>query len=343
MFWLSAFLTKQSILPFAILLMCFHWEQRLRTLSGLAVLGSGVVAIIKTFDSLTSGWFYFYVFDVPRANADLFLRRAFGVLPRDIFRPLGPVCIVILAAILFTHPNWRSLSARFYALSSSLILFCGFIRMHAGSSINSLMPAWALLAVIFGICFALIDRWLEHQPRTQRNAGAVLLLSTALVQLLSGFYHPGQYVPKPYDEAAVAAIIHQAQEQPGDVYIFQHPYYEVLAGKTEYADSYSLHDTLVALDPAARQKLQTEMRVALGNHSISGVFFDSSDSTEWFNTLMNLDPKWENDYPVRMHAPATEPTTDGSWLVLRCPLPTSGYDFFSASMSAPAIEGCSAH
>jgi hypothetical protein len=127
------------------------------------------------------------------------------------------------------------------------------------------------------------------------------------------------------------------------VYVVQHPYYGVLAGKSEYADSYSLHDTLSALDPATRQQLQTEMATAFGNHSLSGVFFDRPGSAEDFSKLMNLDPKWENGYPVRMHAPATEPATDGSWLVLRCPLPASDYGSISAPMSAPIIEGCPAH
>jgi hypothetical protein len=343
LFWLSAFLTKQNILPFAVLLMCFHWEQRLRTLSGLAVLGSGVVAIVKTLDSLTAGWFYFYVFDVPRANTNLHLRAGLAVLPRDILAPLGLACIVILAATLFTPPNWRSLGVRFYAISASLIFFCALIRMHQGSSSNSIMPAWALLAVVFGICFARMDAWLESQPPAQSNAGGVVLLSAVLAQLLSGLYHPGQHMPSPSEEAAVATIIHQIQEQPGDVYVVWHPYYGVLAGKSEFAGVGALHDTLAALDPAARHRLQTEIGAVLRNPSLSGVFFDSPCSAEDFNTLMNLDSKWENGYPVRMQAPATGPATAGSWLVLRCPLPASDYGSISAPMSAPVIEGCPAH
>jgi hypothetical protein len=342
LFWLSAFVTKQSILPFAILLMCFHWEHRWRTLSGLAILGAGAIAIIKTLDSLTDGWFHFYVIDTPKANADLHLQRAFGLLPRDILAPLGPACIVILAAILLTRLNWRSLSVRFYAISSSLIFLCGLIRMHGGSSINSIMPAWALLAVVFGICFARIDTWLESQPLEQWKAGSVLLLSAVLVQLLCGFYPPGQYLPTSDEQAAVAAVIRQAQEQPGDVYINWHTYYGVLAGKSEFADECALHDTLAALNPASRHRLQSEMGAVLSSHSLSGVFFESADSVEWFNKLMNLDAKWENEYPVRMQAPATEPTTAGSWLVLRCPLPANEYGSISAPLSAPVIEGCTA-
>jgi hypothetical protein len=343
LFWLAAFATKQSILPFAILLMCFHWEQLLRTLSGLAVLGSGAVAMVKAMDSLTAGWFHFYVFDVPRANANLHLRAGLAVLPRDILASLGPACIVILAAMLFTHPNWRSLGVRFYAVSSSLILFCALIRMHQGSSSNSIMPAWALLAVVFGICFARIDRWLETQPPAQRNAACVLLLSAALVQLLSGLYHTGQYLPTPSEQAAVATIIRQVQEQPGDVYVNWHPYLGMLGGKSEYADYGSFHDTLAALDPSSRYRLQSEMGAVLSSPALSGVFFDGADSVEDFNKLMNQDSKWENGFPVRMHAPGAEPGTAGSWLVLRCPLPASEYGSASAPISPPAIEGCPTH
>jgi hypothetical protein len=253
---------------------------------------------------------------------------------------LGPACIVILAAILFTPPNWRSIGARFYLISGSLILLCGFIRMHQGSNINSVMPAYALLATVSGICFARIDRWLEFQPLTPRNSGAVLLLSTMLVQLVSGIYHPGIYWPSPEKQAAVETLIHQAKEQAGDVYVVRHPYYGILAGKSEYADQVSLHDTLVALDPPVRQQLQTEMGGMFVNHVFAGVFFDGADSAAEFNTLMNLDPQWEKWYPVRMHAPNTDATTAGTWLVLRCPLPAIEYGSISAPLLPPAIEGC---
>jgi hypothetical protein len=156
--WTLAFQTKQSILPAAFVMLCFdfgmHRRRLQRTLTGVLVLALGAAGTMLWLNHATGGWYSFYVFTVPAANADLLLRTAALFLPGDLLRPLALALIVIVAAALFTRPAWHSHAARFYLAACFLVPLFWWIRTHSGSTVNALMPIYALVAVLFGIALA---------------------------------------------------------------------------------------------------------------------------------------------------------------------------------------------
>ena len=135
--WTLAFLTKQSILPAALLMLCSLLSpgdsRRLRrTLTALATFVALVAAALAWLNRSTAGWFDFYAFKIPSANADIRLRALLVFLPVDLLRPLALLLILILAAAVLRPPSLRNAATRFYLASLSLVpLFGGFVPMRA--------------------------------------------------------------------------------------------------------------------------------------------------------------------------------------------------------------------
>jgi hypothetical protein len=100
--WTLAFQTKQSILPAAFVMLCFDFGMQRgrlqRTVSGVTALALGAAGSVLWLNHATGGWFNFYIFTVPGANADLQLRTAALFWPIDILRPLALALIVLFAA-----------------------------------------------------------------------------------------------------------------------------------------------------------------------------------------------------------------------------------------------------
>lgn len=346
LFWLVTFTTKQSILPVAIVALCFHFERRLRTVAGLAVLGIGAGAILTIANRITSGWFSFYVFKVPAAGSHFIPRSAVLYLPLDLFVPMGIACLIILTAFLLVRPDWRQPHIRFYLLTLLFVPFCGYIRVHTGATTNTEMPLYAVIALLGGLSFAWLDRWIQDQwlqtPELQpiavhtRWLGTVILLGAAAVQLSTGLYGPGDYVPIAEARRSLDAVMQETKQMPGDVFIPTQPFYAVMAGKTGYADHVSLYWVLSALDPVSRARLQRQFADILADPKVSAVFLDSTSFVTTYDELLNISPQWTDRFPVKSYAPGVDPITRPAVLYSLCPLPVSDYHTISPPIAPQA-------
>jgi hypothetical protein len=314
--WTVAFLTKQTILPVAFVMLCFDFPQRKRTAIGLATLAGAAGGCFLWMQHTTQGWYSFYVFTVPGAAADLLLRQALEYWPLDLFRPLGLALAIILAAFFFTKPSLQHRGTRFYICTLVFLPLFWFVDSHAGSSINAVMPVYALLAVLFGISFSrLCESVARHQGEAWRFAISFLLI-VCLVQEAAGISNPGRLRVNPEDGAAISSVIRTVQALPGEVYVVEHPYYGVLAGKASYADGAVLYETMKPANPEVRERLHTEMEAALKQGLFSAVVLDSEQSTMSLNTTLHLDPTWEARFLSPSLIPGTLRTTKPAWIMI---------------------------
>jgi len=342
LFWLLTFTTKQSVLPIAFVALCFHFERRLRTLAGLAVLAIGAGSIVAIANRITSGWFSFYVFKVPRAGSYFVPRMALVYLPMDIFAPMGITCLVILAAFLLPRLDWRQPTIRFYLLTLLFVPLCGYIHMHIGAAPNTEMPVFAVFAMLGGLSFAWLEEWLHADMTDQASAqlrwlGSVILPCAMAVQLCTGLYGPHDYAQLGESKTNTEAVIREIQQMPGQVYLPTHPYYAVMAGKTGYADFISLFWVLPALDPVSRAQLEQQIGGILNDPQVSGVFLDNTGSMDQFDELLHLAPNWIDRFPVRTYVPGVASPARPSLLFSVCPLPESDYQLVSQPVAPP---GC---
>jgi len=316
--WALAFQTKQSILPAAFLMLLSQWEpgnakQIRRTLTGIAAFAALAFGSVAWLNHRTAGWYSFYVFRVPGANADIKLRALFVFWPNDMLRPLALALILIAAAALFTPPSLRSRATRFYLAALSLIPLFWWIRAHAGSTVNSLMPIYALLAVLFGIAIA---RLMKTLPQNAASPALLLILLAVFAQESAGIYNPGDYLPLSETTASLHTVVDDIRSQPGDVYVAQHPFYAYLAGKPTHADLVSIHDAMRPKDPI-HAELSQEMQQALADHNFSSIVLNQPADAVLIDTIDNGDAGWRNNFPVQENIPQTTPTVRPYWILTR--------------------------
>jgi len=318
--WTLAFQTKQSILPAAFVMLCFDFGMQRgrlqRTVSGVTALAIGAAGSVLWLNHATGGWFNFYIFTVPGANADLQLRTAALFWPIDILRPLALALIVIAAAALFTRPVWRSHAARFYLAACSMVPLFWWIRTHSGSTVNALMPIYALVAVLFGIAMARLLTAMPSLPQPAARAGVLLVLLAALTQEAAGIYNPGAFRPNPQTGTSMAAVVAHVRRIPGDVFVPQHPYYAYLAGKPTEADITSLHD---AMRPggAVSDELRAQLQSAFATHRYAAVIVDSPEDLPAMDALMGS-ADWRSGFPVQHTIPQVWTAMHPDWILLPC-------------------------
>lgn len=255
--WTLAFLAKQTIFPVALVMLCVDWKRPRRLLLGVGslLLMTGVCS--RLLDHATNGWFWFYAFTVPHANADLRLRPAVFFVPSQLIAPYGIALLIIAVAWIRTVPSLANLRTRFYLMAGAALFgLCWFLQAHAGATANTPMPAYAILAVAFGISFARLDAAFASTPREMARA---FLLAAAAIPLVSWVYNPHDFMPRRDLIASQGDLTAWLRVFPGDVYLPAHPYEGVLAGKQWHADNTSLHDALrpdlPGVDAAVRSKI----------------------------------------------------------------------------------------
>ncbi|MGC1871320.1 MAG: hypothetical protein WA700_10210 [Acidobacteriaceae bacterium] len=259
--WTLAFLAKQTIFPVALIMLCVEWKRPRRLLLGVGSFLLMTAVCSRLLDHATNGWFWFYAFTVPQANADLWLRPAVFYVFSQWIAPFGVALLIIAIAWAWARPSLTNFKTRFYVLAAvSLFGLCWFLQAHGGATANTPMPAYAILAVIFGISFARLDAALVF---ASREAARVFLLAAVAIPLVSWVYNPHDFIPHRDLIASQRDLTAWLRVFPGDVYLPAHPYEGVLAGKQWHPDTAALHDALrpdlPEVDNAVRVKIAEEV------------------------------------------------------------------------------------
>ena len=259
--WTLAFLAKQTIFPVALVMLCVEWKRPRRLLLGVGSFLLMTALASRLLDHATHSWFWFYAFTVPHANADLWLRPAVFYVPSQLVAPFGVALLVIGMAWVWTRPSLANSRTRFYLLAGAALFgLCWFLQAHAGATANTPMPAYAILAVIFGISFARLDAAFAF---ASRETGRIFLLAAVAIPLVSWIYYPHDFMPHPDLVTSQKELISWLRVFPGDVFLPSHPYEGVLAGKQWHPDNAALHDALrpdlPEVDTAVRAKIAEEV------------------------------------------------------------------------------------
>ena len=119
-------------------------------------------------------------FLAPGAETHLAPHLAFGLLAS-----FSAALIIVAAALLLTGAHWGNPAARFYLWSGgALVLICWILASRPGTSGNVAMPAYAFLAVAFGIALHALYTGFHGLPIARSQAGLTLLLFAACAQFV---------------------------------------------------------------------------------------------------------------------------------------------------------------
>ena len=132
-------------------------------------------------------------------------------------------------------------------------------RLHTGGYDNVLMPAYAGVAIYFGVGFGLAMK--EFAPGSR--ARLALFLAVAL-QFVGLFYWPQAQVPSAANRRQGEAILQRIGDFQGQVFWAGHPWYLHMLGKPTQAQDVAITDILRALEANEwKQRLADEMQAAV--------------------------------------------------------------------------------
>ncbi len=272
--WLLAFLAKQTIFPVAVVMLCTDWKRPRRLLLGLGSFLLMTAVTVRWLNHATHGWFWFYAFTVPGANADLLLRPAIFYVPSQLLAPFGVALLIVAMAWVRTRPNADHFETRFYLLAFlSLVGLCWFLQAHGGATSNTPMPAYAILAVVFGISFGRLHADLALASRERAR---VLLLAAVAIPFLSWAYNPHDVMPHRDLLASRQQLIAWLRGFPGEVFLPAHPYEGVLAGKQWHPDNAALHDALQPNIAGIRGPLTAQIVAEIDQEKFDVIVLDGS-------------------------------------------------------------------
>jgi hypothetical protein len=222
-----AIVTKQTqaAAALALLLYAARWPRQRFLPYALALAAVlGVVLLIVWLQS--GGWAWFYLVDLPRRHhlQDQYLLNFWpsDILPRFTL-PLvfGPMFFVARAA----RRDFRAVV--FYALALASLLGTAWVaRLNLLASYNVLAPAFAVLAVMFGLG---VGAFLELLQRAPQVRGYVLGL--CLAELLILGYNPRLSVPYRSDGWAGDRLVAGIGALPGRVFAPDYGEFALMAGK----------------------------------------------------------------------------------------------------------------
>jgi hypothetical protein len=305
--WVLAFQTKQSVLPLAVVLLgaeiayqkVLKHRYSLRSAAPLITFLVVAGASIVWLNHVTGGWYSFYVFHVA-ASLGIEWRQVVLYLPTLLLAPFGIAWMLVLAAIFLagnvreSNPIEKQATLYFGIVSVVLLAGTWFVVAHKGASQNAMMPMYAWVAVLFGIALARLLDWAEQQASQKVKAlSTPLILAVALAQLLALVYNPRPFIPPPAAVARTAGFIEQLRSIPGDVYVLNHSYDALLAGKQPHAEGEALGAVLDAKAGDVSAGLRAQLNSAVAAHQYAAIVIDDGDpaDTAW---------KFERSYPLEM-------------------------------------------
>jgi hypothetical protein len=307
--WVVVFQTKQTVLPLAVVVLAAEWQRPRRMVAALATFAVAAAASVLWLNHATSGWYGFYIFGVAR-GLPLVLRQAVLFVPVSVIAPMAVAWAVIVAAAVATRARLEP--AMFYA-TVSVALFGGiwFVEAHRGASVNSVMPVYAWTAVLFGVAIA---RLLDFAESSAAPRLALVVLLAAAVQFVGLIYNPGRYVPPADAVAKTQRFIDQLRSLPGDVYVLNHSYDAVLAGKQPHAEGEALGAVLDADPKGLGRQLRAQLDAAMEQHRYSAVVIDDLATTD---TIWGF----EKQYPMEISTGLANYrylTSQAQWFLLPC-------------------------
>ncbi|MCX7736570.1 MAG: glycosyltransferase family 39 protein [Candidatus Kapabacteria bacterium] len=282
LFAFLSYFTKQSTLSFALFVMIYLiiFERKGFWTYSITFIGLVLITTI-IYNYSTSGWYYFWNFELPAAHRWNF---EFTILffTRDIFEHTG---IAVAFAFFYFFINYRNRKDKSIDIDKTYIfylfvflgMFAGsyFSRLHYGGFLNVIIPAYTILAIMTGLCYNQIMNLINSNSHNEKQINytfQIILNLMVIAQFLAVVYDPGLQLPSEKDFQAGNEFIEKVKEQEGDVLIPGNTYtYYILAGKKNYAHIELIND-LYEHNETYGKKVMNDFKNKLENHYFTVIY-----------------------------------------------------------------------
>ena len=259
-----AFMTKQpaliAVAPLALYLLVVDRRAALAFCAGFAALAVVATAGLAV---LSDGWYWYYVFDVPRLRLAVSPRSTHAV--SFWTSDLLPFAIAIAGGMVVAvrRREWRHI-----ALVTGLILSAWLSRLEGGAWNNTVMPAYLAASVLLG----LLLRSGELAPLARH--------AVALVQLLLLRYDPRPFVPGTRHLAEGEMFLHSLRSMRTPVLVLDHGQWATQAGLAEFAHGWAVTDVVWADRGLTGTGLESEIRAAIAQRRFATI--NDENERSWF-------------------------------------------------------------
>jgi hypothetical protein len=277
-----AFFTKQTALVvFAPFLFAAAVARVRSWLAFSAALAVTVVVGCLVLDAGSDGWFAYYVFDLPTQH-----RIRWWKLERfwrlDVLRRL-PVAVAAAVAFFGLRRFGAKDPTRLYypCLAIGTLLASLLSRLHSGGYGNVLMPAYAGLAVLFGLG---VSESLRSGFARRRPLAPTAIYVLCLIQFAMLAYDPAAQIPSERDRSAGERLVETIRGFEGDVLVVSHGYLADLAGKPRSAQWMAIADVLRARDGSVKEDIEREIEDAIREQRFAAIITDE----DWYEEELEV-------------------------------------------------------
>lgn len=261
-----AFLAKQSALGLLPLLALYAIAFKRRF--GVAFAASSVAAVaasVLAFQFASDGWFLYYLFELPTGHETIGTRYL-TFWTDDLLAPFGIAAAFSLAFVLIAAGRSQYERVAFYTLAfGGLVGLSWQARLHDGGWPNTVIPAYAALAIGFGLAVGFGLRAASRLEDGDLSPAAirVAVFAVVFVQLVSLAYVPTHHVPTADDRERADRAVQMVESMNDPVFSPIYPYVAARAGGGPSAHKAALADVLRASPHDAQERLRENLSASL--------------------------------------------------------------------------------
>lgn len=287
-----AFFTKQLALPIILftgiisLVTTFgrSWPQWL----SMGVIGT---AVFLGLESISSGWFSFYTIDTSLQHARVgdiwhFLKQLIASMWPALLIT-GLFCAQVVIDTKKDVRNWNPTTWQYIGFAAALIATSWGIHLKTWTYDNGYMPAALGLALLAGLGYGRVNQTSGLKLQITNPPRLVISLTLALlaVQYTLLLYNPLAQLPSKNNYNQANQFVEYVRNLRGEVWVFNHGFFNYLAGKNTYFHSSPFGDVAASAinksdtDTVWRKEATlTVFRNALTEQFFDWVIIDKSDS-----------------------------------------------------------------
>ncbi len=284
-----SFLTKQTALavsfPMMIYCVITDWRRSIFFIGAfVAIIGGSTLFL----DYIHDGWYSYYVFELPsQFSSRIISSRLLTFWSRDIISPLG---IAFSMSIFYMFAQFSDSNKKkflFYFLTAVGMFGGAWLpRIQGGGIENVLIPAYAVISILFGLALHTFFEFIKDLPVNKQNLLKIFIYLICILQFSSGHirYNPFDQIPAQKDLEAGRKFINIMAQMKGEVFVPSHGYLPVLAGKRSFAHQKTISDNLGWGKEDIKAKLTDEIRQAIAEKRFNVIILDNNLEEPWFLT-----------------------------------------------------------
>lgn len=295
-------LTKQTAIAFILPIFIYSFFS-ITFKNNLIMTGTFLISLITIYSVLnvtSDGWFAYYLFALPK-NHNISLYSLLTFWLNDILRPIGIAFIINLFYLMYQPKKlvWNK-DLFFFVLFISFLVGSWLARSNIGGAGNTLIPAYLLISILFGLgidrMMSLIDLIIEKQ----RISLHAYIFCIIFFQLILLFYNPFSLIPTENHKSSADQIIKIIKESPGEVLIPSHNYLALISDKKPYFNTFAFYEFTGnyggALLPHGNEIL-TQLDNALIQKQFDLIITDRTDQ-QFYSRNLELNYKESNFYEL---------------------------------------------